>query len=72
MTKKITVKNPNGTDTGEYVLGENITGAGRRQDCTIVLDDSAASGRHANFIVVLDDVFVEDCGSSNGVYVNVE
>ncbi|MGV0006077.1 MAG: FHA domain-containing protein [Candidatus Porifericomitaceae bacterium WSBS_2022_MAG_OTU9] len=71
MSKKITVKTPN-TGTDEYVLGEGITDVGRRQDCAITLDDSAASGRHANFIVVLDDAFIEDCGSSNGTYINIE
>lgn len=42
---------------------------GRNPECTIVLDDEYASGRHAR--VYLDDGrwYVEDLGSTNGTYV---
>ena len=56
----------------EHALSEGTASIGRRKDCTITIEDSASSGRHANFITVLDDVFVEDCGSSNGTYVGTQ
>ena len=71
MNKKIIVSKGN-EPASEHVLNEGVTSIGRRKDCTITIDDSASSGRHANFITVLDDVFVEDCGSSNGTYVGTQ
>lgn len=45
---------------------------GRNPECTLVLDDDYASGRHAR--VYLDDKTwsVEDLGSTNGTHVNGE
>lgn len=45
---------------------------GRNPECTLVLDDDYASGRHAR--VYRDDRswFVEDLGSTNGTHVNGE
>ncbi|GAB95373.1 pSer/pThr/pTyr-binding forkhead associated (FHA) protein [Kineosphaera limosa] len=45
---------------------------GRNPECTLVLDDDYASGRHAR--VYLDDKtwYVEDLGSTNGTHVNGE
>lgn len=45
---------------------------GRNPECTLVLDDDYASGRHAR--VYYDDKswYVEDLGSTNGTHVNGE
>lgn len=45
---------------------------GRNPECTLVLDDDFASGRHAR--VFFDDRtwYVEDLGSTNGTHVNGE
>ncbi|WP_226347206.1 FHA domain-containing protein FhaB/FipA [Agilicoccus flavus] len=45
---------------------------GRNPECTLILDDDFASGRHAR--VYYDDKswYVEDLGSTNGTHVNGE
>jgi hypothetical protein len=48
--------------------GKLILGRGSR--CHIVVDDLLASREHARLTVTEDCVFVEDLGSTNGVYVN--
>jgi hypothetical protein len=41
---------------------------GRNPECTLVLDDDFASGRHARIYRKEDGWFVEDLGSTNGTY----
>ena len=41
---------------------------GRNPECTLVLDDDFASGRHARIYRKDDGWFVEDLGSTNGTY----
>jgi pSer/pThr/pTyr-binding forkhead associated (FHA) protein len=41
---------------------------GRNPECTLVLDDDFASGRHARIYRRDDGWFVEDLGSTNGTY----
>ncbi len=48
--------------------GKLILGRGSR--CHIVVDDLLASREHARLTVTEECVFVEDLGSTNGVYVN--
>lgn len=43
---------------------------GRNQICDIVLPERTISGRHAKVINTGEDCFLEDTGSTNGVYVN--
>ncbi len=47
---------------------------GRGMDCDVVVEDAAASRRHAQLSVARtsDAVFLEDCGSRNGTFVNGE
>jgi pSer/pThr/pTyr-binding forkhead associated (FHA) protein len=47
---------------------------GRGMDCDVVVEDAAASRRHALLSVARtnDAVFLEDCGSRNGTFVNGE
>lgn len=42
---------------------------GRNPECTLVLDDDFASGRHARIFEQGDAWCVEDLGSTNGTYV---
>lgn len=45
---------------------------GRNPECTLVLDDDYASGRHARVFYDDKSWFVEDLGSTNGTHVNGE
>ncbi|MDQ1924961.1 FHA domain-containing protein [Massilia pseudoviolaceinigra] len=54
----------------EVELDKDRMTLGRRPDSDIVLPHPAMSGAHAAFTFILDDVFLEDLGSTNGTYVN--
>ncbi len=49
-------------------LKENGVLLGRNPECTLVLDDDFASGRHALIFRRDDRWFVEDLGSTNGTF----
>jgi len=49
-------------------VGENI--AGRSAECSIVVDASTVSRRHARIIVVYGGATIEDLRSTNGTHVN--
>ena len=55
-----------------YVLGEGETLAGRSEDAAIFLGDVTVSRDHAKFTVDGGGLIVEDLGSTNGTYVNLE
>lgn len=55
-----------------YVLGEGTTVAGRSGDVDIFLGDVTVSRHHARFLVDEGGLSVEDLGSTNGTYVNME
>lgn len=48
---------------GTYLLGRDAT-------CHILLDDAKVSRRHARLNINADQVFVEDLGSMNGLFIN--
>ena len=54
-----------------YVLGEGVTTAGRSDDADIFLGDVTVSRHHAKFTVDASGLPVEDLGSTNGIYVNL-
>jgi pSer/pThr/pTyr-binding forkhead associated (FHA) protein len=53
-------------------LKENGVLLGRNPECTLVLDDDFASGRHARIFRREDHWFVEDLGSTNGTFLGSE
>jgi DNA-binding winged helix-turn-helix (wHTH) protein len=50
------------------VDGENI--AGRGVECSLVIDASSVSRRHARFMICAEGATLEDLGSTNGTFVN--
>ena len=55
-----------------YVLGAGETTAGRSEDSDIFLGDVTVSRHHARFVVEDERLTLEDLGSTNGTYVNME
>jgi len=54
-----------------YVLGDGETTAGRSNEADIFLGDVTVSRNHAKFTVDASGLRVEDLGSTNGIYVNL-
>jgi pSer/pThr/pTyr-binding forkhead associated (FHA) protein len=54
----------------DVFLSEGVYLIGRSATCSVVLDDSRASRRHARIAVSSGQVTIEDLGSVNGVFVN--
>ena len=55
-----------------YVLGSGETRAGRADDVDIFLGDITVSRHHAKFVADDMGLEVQDLGSTNGTYVNLE
>ena len=51
---------------------ENSISIGRENKNEIVIKDPYISGRHAQFILMGENVFLKDTGSTNGTFVNGE
>ncbi len=54
----------------EYVLNKERMTIGRKAHNDIVIDNLAVSGEHAAIVTILNDSFLEDLDSTNGVVVN--
>lgn len=54
----------------EYTFSKNEMTVGRLSDNDIVIDYPAVSGHHCKLSLIGDSYFVEDLGSTNGVFVN--
>jgi len=54
----------------EYVLGKERMTIGRKPHNDIVIDNLAVSSEHAAIVTILNDSFLEDLDSTNGVVVN--
>ncbi len=54
----------------EYVLNKERMTIGRKAHNDIVIDNLAVSGEHAAVVTILNDSFLEDLDSTNGVVVN--
>ena len=61
---------PNAGST--FLLGSEVTGAGRNTESAVFLDDVTVSRTHAEFRRKGSEWFVHDLGSLNGTYVNRE
>lgn len=55
-----------------YVLGEGETIAGRSEEVDIFLGDVTVSRHHAKFTIDATGLRIEDLGSTNGTYVNLD
>ena len=56
----------------EYALNKERMTIGRKPHNDIVIDNLAVSGEHAAIVTILNDSFLEDLDSTNGVVVNGE
>ena len=56
----------------ELPLGSTSIMMGRAQECTLVLDDDYASGKHARLFPQGSRWFLEDLGSTNGTWLGEE
>lgn len=53
-----------------HLLYEGENSVGRSPDCRVVLAERTVSRRHAIIVIEGDTIFIEDCGSTNGTFVN--
>lgn len=60
----------NDTITDHVELRQGDMKLGRKSSCDIHLDNLSVSGEHANIFTIGDDSFIQDLGSTNGIYVN--
>ncbi|MEJ1959064.1 MAG: FHA domain-containing protein [Nitrosomonadales bacterium] len=54
----------------EYLLNKERMTIGRKPHNDVVIDNLAVSGEHAAIVTILNDSFLEDLNSTNGVAVN--
>jgi hypothetical protein len=64
----VVVRGPNAGS--RFLLDKSATTIGRHPDSDIFLDDVTVSRRHAEVVLLDDQVLVKDLGSLNGSYVN--
>jgi len=60
----------NGAVIKEYPLSKERMTIGRKTHNDIVIDNLAVSGEHAAVVTIMNDSFLEDLGSTNGLEVN--
>ena len=58
------------TPAGDHTLTAERVIVGRAPTCDVIISDPLVSREHALIRIGPNDVFIEDLGSSNGVYVN--
>lgn len=69
MTAKL-ILSMEGVVLHEYVLSKERMTIGRKPHNDVVIDNLAVSGEHAAIVTILNDSFLEDLDSTNGVVVN--
>lgn len=69
MAAKI-ILSMNGAVIQEYPLEKERVTIGRKAHNAIVIDNLAVSGEHAAIVTILNDSFLEDLNSTNGLTVN--
>jgi pSer/pThr/pTyr-binding forkhead associated (FHA) protein len=66
---KLTVRSETGESISHDLVEETQT-IGRAPENSIRLEDTSVSGRHAQIVVVGDNYYLKDVGSTNGTLVN--
>ena len=69
MTAKL-ILSLDGALIQDYALEKERMTIGRKADNDIVINNLAVSGQHAAIVTILNDSFMEDLDSTNGVVVN--
>lgn len=71
MLNKLTVRY-NGRKVDELIVTQQVLNIGRKIDNDLRLDDATVSSHHARLLMREEGLFIEDCGSTNGTFVNGE
>jgi pSer/pThr/pTyr-binding forkhead associated (FHA) protein len=66
---RLTVRSETGESTSHDLVEETYT-IGRSPENSIRLDDTSVSGRHAQLVLVAENCYLKDLGSTNGTLVN--
>jgi pSer/pThr/pTyr-binding forkhead associated (FHA) protein len=66
---KLTIRSETGEATSHDLVEETYT-IGRAPENSIRLEDTSVSGRHAELVVVAENCWLKDLGSTNGTLVN--
>jgi pSer/pThr/pTyr-binding forkhead associated (FHA) protein len=66
---KLIIRSETGESTPHDLVEETYT-IGRSPENSIRLDDTSVSGRHAELVVVAENCYLKDLGSTNGTLVN--
>jgi len=66
---KLIVRNETGESVAHDLVEESYT-IGRAPENAIRLEDISVSGRHAEIVVISENCFLKDLGSTNGTLVN--
>jgi predicted component of type VI protein secretion system len=66
---KLTIRSETGELTSHDLVEETYT-IGRSPENAIRLDDSSVSSRHAELVLVTENCYLKDLGSTNGTLVN--
>lgn len=69
MLNKLTIR-LNGRKFDELIIKRDVVTLGRKVDNDLRLEDSTVSNRHARLYRRADGLYVEDCDSTNGTFVN--
>jgi pSer/pThr/pTyr-binding forkhead associated (FHA) protein len=66
---QLTIRSETGESTSHDLVEETYT-IGRSPENSIWLDDTSVSGRHAELVLVDENCYLKDLGSTNGTLVN--
>jgi pSer/pThr/pTyr-binding forkhead associated (FHA) protein len=66
---KLVIRSETGESVAHDLVEENYT-IGRAPESSIRIEDISVSGRHAEIVVISENCFLKDLGSTNGTFVN--
>lgn len=69
MLSKLIVRH-NGRKIDELIIKRDVLTLGRKSDNDLRLEDSTVSSRHSRIYRRPDGIYIEDCDSTNGTFVN--